>query len=71
MNSNRRELLELFARLSEKYPEVRFGQLVANFASLAESNGCEGIYEIEDEVLATAIRDHLKRSECVEASPAA
>lgn len=71
MNSTRRDLLDLFTALCDRYPEMRFGQLVANFASLAEADGCAGVYDIEDEALAAVIREHLQRAETLQASPAA
>ena len=61
MTSTRRELLELLAELSERYPDMRLGQLVANFASLAARAAPEAIYDIEDDTFIAGIRSHLSR----------
>ena len=62
MTSPRRELLELIGTLSEKYPEMRLGQLVSNFASLAEAGKPEAVYDVEDEAFIAGIRQHLERN---------
>jgi len=62
MNAIRRELLDLIGILSEKYPEMRLGQLVSNFATLAEGGKPEAVYDVEDEVFIATIRKHLQRN---------
>jgi len=62
MNPTRRELLELIRVLSEKYPEMRLGQLVSNFASLAEGGKPEAVYDVEDEAFIAGIRKHIERN---------
>jgi hypothetical protein len=49
MNPSREELLTQLAELSEADPELRFGQLIANSATLAESAKGETVWDVEDE----------------------
>ena len=61
MNSAvRRDLLRVFAELSEVCPEVRLGQLVANLSYLARGLSNESIWDMEDEELLEAARKHLQ-----------
>jgi len=69
MNPTRRELLELIRVLSEKYPEMRLGQLVSNFASLVEGGKPEAVYDVEDEAFIAGIRKHLERNGSLEMLP--
>jgi hypothetical protein len=55
----RRELLELLERLSALTPDVRFGQLIANLSYLAVGPTNEAIWDMEDEQLLAAIRQHI------------
>jgi hypothetical protein len=58
MNSPRRvDLLGVVAELCEKYPDWRFGQLVANVAGWADQE----IWDVEDEQLLDAARLHLEQ----------
>jgi hypothetical protein len=58
MNSqDRTELLATIAELSEKYPDWRLGQLMANAAGWADQE----IWDIEDEQLLEAARVHLQQ----------
>jgi hypothetical protein len=55
----RQEILRLLERLSELTPDVRFGQLIANLSYLAIGPTNEAIWDMEDEQLLTAIRQHI------------
>ena len=55
----RREVLRLLERLSELTPDVRFGQLIANLSYLAIGPTNEAIWDMEDEQLLVAIRQHI------------
>ena len=58
MNSQERaELLATIAELSQRYPDWRLGQLVANVAGWADQE----IWDIEDEQLLEAARVHLQQ----------
>jgi hypothetical protein len=58
MNNQRRaDLLAAFAELSERYPNWRLGQLVANVAGWADQE----IWDVEDEQLLEAARLHLQQ----------
>ncbi len=54
----RREVLRSLGRLSELTPDVRFGQLIANLSYLAVGPTNEAIWDMEDEQLLEAIRQH-------------
>ena len=55
----RQEILLLVAELSEVAPEVRLGQLMANLSYLARGLSKEAIWDMEDEELLAAAREHL------------
>jgi hypothetical protein len=55
----RKEILGLLERLSELAPDVRFGQLIANLSYLAIGPTNEAIWDMEDDQLVTAMRQHL------------
>jgi len=54
MTTARSELLRLLEQLSEDASELRFGQLVANLATLARGAEVEAIWDAEDEELVSA-----------------
>jgi hypothetical protein len=57
----RTELLRLLGELSAEAPDLRFGQLVANVATLARGANVEAIWDAEDEELVAAARRLLGR----------
>jgi hypothetical protein len=59
ITAQRQEILRLLERLSELTPEVRFGQLIANLSYLALGPTNEAIWDMEDEQLVAAIRQHI------------
>lgn len=59
ITGQRQEILRLLERLSELTPDVRFGQLIANLSYLAVAPTNEAIWDMEDEQLAAAIRQHI------------
>jgi hypothetical protein len=56
----RRELLRVLDDLGEYTPDVRFGQLLANLSYMAKSFTAEAIWDVEDEELLSAARNHLE-----------
>ncbi len=50
-DSNRDEILKVLRELSELLPEMRFGQLMANLATIARGTAPGAIWEMEDEEL--------------------
>ena len=58
-SETRRELLRVLDELSTQCPDVRFGQLMANLATLAKGPTVEAIWEAEDEELLQAARQQL------------
>jgi hypothetical protein len=71
----RDELLATLDQLSAACPEMRFGQLIANLATLARGLNAESIWDAEDEELLTAAQKQLNyfetRQEAGPAFPAA
>jgi len=55
----RADLLVAIAQLTERYPNWRLGQLVANVAGWADQE----IWDVEDEQLLEAVRQHLEQLE--------
>lgn len=55
----RREVLRLLQQVSELAPDVRFGQLIANLSYMAIGPTNEAIWDMEDEQLLKALRQHL------------
>lgn len=53
--SERAELIEALAELSQRYPHWRFGQLVANVAGWADAD----VWDAEDAPMLAAARSHL------------
>jgi hypothetical protein len=53
------DLLAVLAQLSQRYPQWRFGQLVANVAGWADQE----IWDVEDKQLLEAARQHLEQLE--------
>jgi hypothetical protein len=60
-NSTRTELLHLLADLGAEAPDLRFGQLVANLATLAQGAKMEAIWDAEDHELIAAAQRLLSR----------
>jgi len=54
----RAELFNALAELCRRYPDWRFGQLIANVAGWADQE----IWDIEDEQLLAAAQAHLRES---------
>jgi hypothetical protein len=59
ISSVRQELLGVLTELSKACPEMRFGQLIANLATLARGLSAEGLWDAEDEELLAAARKQL------------
>jgi hypothetical protein len=57
--AQRQEILKLLERLSELTPDVRFGQLIANLSYLAVGPNVQAIWDMEDDQLLSAIRQHI------------
>jgi hypothetical protein len=55
----REQILQLLPCLSEAAPDVRFGQLIANLSYLALRPTNEAVWDMEDQQLLEAMRQHL------------
>lgn len=56
MNPTRKEILKRLESVCELDPDIRFGQLIANLASLAAGPWDQTLWDLEDEELLTALR---------------
>lgn len=56
-SSNQNELLNAIAKLCEKYPHWRMGQLISDLAGWADVN----LWDVEDEQLLAAAKAHLEQ----------
>ncbi len=68
MTTERRQVIDLIAELSELNPEMRIGQWVSFFASLARGAQIESIYDVEDQELIPVMRDFLQTRKAEAAS---
>jgi len=59
-NDQRRELLEVLQELSDEFPDWRFGQMIANLATLARGPQVESIWDAEDAEFIDAARQLLE-----------
>jgi hypothetical protein len=58
-NEMRQELLSILVELSEVAPDVRFGQLITNLSYIARGLANESVWDVEDDELLAAAREHL------------
>jgi hypothetical protein len=56
MTATKHELLDALRELIDEASELRFGQLVANLATLARGASAEAIWDVEDDELLAATR---------------
>ncbi len=66
MTTERAELLKVLSELSEEASDLRFGQMIANLATLARGPNVEAIWDSEDGELAAAanrLLSHYRRRE--------
>ena len=56
----RKDILNVLSELGDSCPEVRFGQLIANLSYLAKGPTNEAIWDVEDDELLAAARQHLQ-----------
>jgi hypothetical protein len=66
MTAARKEILDLLEEMSQRYPEWRFGQLIANVAMWAKQPTDpqdSGIWEVQDEEMLAAMKRNLARQE--------
>ena len=56
----RKDILHVLAELSQCWPEVRFGQLIANLSYMAKGPTNGAIWDVEDDEFLEAARRHLE-----------
>ena len=61
MTATRDEILHTLKQMSERYPEWRFGQLVANICLWAQGPKAQAIWDVEDDQFLETIKSHLVR----------
>ncbi len=60
MTLTRLEIFKVLQTLSERYPDMRFGQLVVNISNWA-SQVPDGIWDLEDDAFLDAATKHLEK----------
>ena len=60
-DSVRQELFRVLAELSHAQPDVRLGQLITNLSYLARGLSNEAVWDVEDQELLAAARQHLEQ----------
>lgn len=68
MTEERKQVLEILAELSTLHPEMRMGQWMTAFASMARGSEIEAIYDVEDEELIPVMRKFLDARRAAAAS---
>jgi hypothetical protein len=66
MTTVRKEILALLEEMSQRYPEWRFGQLIANVVMWARQPTDRqdlGIWDAEDDEILAALKRHLAKRE--------
>jgi hypothetical protein len=61
MTTECRQVLELIEELSSLYPDMRLGQILTWFASIAREAKAESIWDVEDAELIPLMRDHVEK----------
>ena len=59
--ATRGELLVALAELSSLAPELRFGQMIANVATLARGASAAAVWDAEDDEMLAAVRRLVER----------
>ncbi len=59
MTPERKALLDIFAKLSDLYPDMRLGQLVVNVAQWAKGPITSAAWDVTDEEMIVAARKNL------------
>ena len=60
--STKLEILCALEAMCQRYPDWRFGQMVANISTWATGPKAEAVWDVEDEKFLKAMRDHLADS---------
>jgi len=61
MSKTNGELLETLEKLQKRYPNWRFGQLIANVAAWAGKDTLAHMAEVTDKALLRAAKEHLQQ----------
>lgn len=61
MTTTRQEIFKALAEMSERYPEWRFGQMVANVSFWAKGPTTQAIWDVEDQQFLETIKKHLEK----------
>jgi hypothetical protein len=57
--NKKQEILRALEAMCQRYPEMRFGQMVANISSWAMGPKSESVWDVEDDAFLKATLDHL------------
>lgn len=57
--NKKQEILRALEDMCRRYPDMRFGQMVANISTWAVGPKAESVWDVEDEQFLKATLDHL------------
>lgn len=58
----RQDVLDALSELSDYWPDMRFGQMIANLAVVAQGIKPEAVWDMEDEELLAAAKREIELS---------
>lgn len=61
MTTTRQEILKALEKLSERYPDWRFGQMVSNVSAWAKGATIQAIWDVEDKDFLETLKRHLEK----------
>ncbi len=61
MTTTRQEIFKALAEMSDRYPDWRFGQMVANISFWAKGPTAQAIWDVEDQQFLDTLKKHLQK----------
>jgi hypothetical protein len=61
MTTTRQEIFKALAEMSDRYPEWRFGQMVANISFWTNGPTTQAIWDVEDQQFLETLKKHLEK----------
>lgn len=61
MTTTREEIFKALAEMSDRYPDWRFGQMVANVCFWAKGPTNQAIWDVEDQQFLETLKKHLQK----------
>ena len=61
MTTTRQEIFKALAEMSDRYPDWRFSQMVANISFWAKGPTPQATWDVEDQEFLEALKKHLEK----------